>query len=200
MYNNTMANKNRNRRIWVLMLLCLGVLQQCALYKGEKGPKIIIHLERDNLVDSSLLVLNFAEPHYARGKGVAVAEMVHEILLESKKFKVVTLDTSSFWSFIGDSEEDTLLEALKYPRAKEFDYVLLGELTDYYFGGLHPTRVYMKIRIMEVKTKTTIFMAAHGLQSKGKDPNYPMQTQLTQQSPNPINLADEIFRQIIKKL
>lgn len=185
---------------WFILIMCAAVLQHCVSTRQEENLKVALHLERENLAQSSILILNFKEPEYAKGMGAEVASLFHLQMLEAKKFQVISLNTHSLWSLIGDNEEENLMQALQETRERSFDYILVGELKEFYYGGLHPTRVFMKVRIIEVKSKTTIFLASHGIEMQGKDPNYPMQTQLARKSTAPLVLVEKLIRQIIKKI
>ncbi|MCP5054665.1 MAG: DUF4823 domain-containing protein [bacterium] len=176
------------------------LLQYCSLWNKTPNLDVIVKLQRDNLEISSILVFNFNEPGYAEGSGAVVAEMFHLELLKEKKFKLASLYADSPWSRIADTEEKRLLQALEEAKTKQFDYILVGDLREFFYGGMDKTRVYMKIRIIEVQTRTTIFLASNYMRKKGKDPTYPIQTKLSKISTPPRELAAKIVRQFIRKI
>jgi hypothetical protein len=159
-----------------------------------------VQLTGKNLAKSSLLVFNFREPPHAAGMGAYIAERFHINLLKSKKFKVVGLYNNSPWSRLGETEENRLLNALEECQDKNFDYILVGELKEFYDGGINPSRVNIKIRIIEVRSQITIFLAENYKESRGKDPSYPMTTKLSKRSKNPKILAEKIIEEFIKKM
>lgn len=172
----------------------------CTMLKKDEGINITLKLEREKLHLSSVLVFNLKEPQYAEGNGAYVGELFHVNLLKSKKFKVVSLYTNSPWSRLGESEEERLMNALEEGRNLKFDYILVGELKEFYYGGINKTRVKIKIRIIEVPTETTIFMADNYEEDMGKDPSYPMDTKLTNRSLDPKIVAERVVKELINKI
>jgi hypothetical protein len=187
------------KKIIVVQLIVL-MLVGCAMLKKEEGINVVLKLERENLHHASILVFNFKEPRYAEGDGKHVGELFHLNLLKSRKFKVVSLYSNSPWSRLGESEEERLMNALEEGRSMDFDYILVGELKESYFGGINKTRVKIKVRIIEVKTKTTIFLAENYEEDIGKDPSYPMDTKLTNKSRDPKIVAERVVKELINKI
>lgn len=187
------------KKISAILLMAI-VTVGCAALQQDKNLEVFLNLKRQNLDRSSILIFNFKEPSYASGAGAQAAELFHSRLLKSKKFKVVGLFTDSPWPRLGESEEDRILYLLDDEQAKNFDYILVGELKDFYYGGINISRVKMKVRIIDVKTKTTIFLAENAKGDSGKDPHYPMNTHLTKKANSPQILAEKIVKELIKKI
>jgi hypothetical protein len=82
----------------------------------------------------------------------------------------------------------------------DFDYILVGELKEFYYGGINKTRVKIKVRIIEVQTQTTIFLADNYEEHIGKDPSYPMDTKLTNRSRDPKIVAERVVKELINKI
>lgn len=196
-YNATMKKRVTIFLVVVITAVLVG-MTGCTALTGDKHLNVVLNLKREKLNQSTILIFNFKEPLYANGTGTFAAEMFHIHLLKSKKFKVVSLLNDSPWPRLGENEEERLLILLENPRAQNFDYILVGELKDFYDGGINKSRVRMKVRIIEVKTKTTIFLAEHAKESKGKDPHYPMDTKLTKKSRGPKILTEKIIKELIK--
>jgi len=182
------------------LLLMVILMVGCAALQPEKTLEVFLDLNRKNLDRSSILIYNFKEPSYAVGAGAQTAELFHSRLLKSKKFKVVGLFTESPWPRLGESEEERILYLLDDEQAKNFNYILVGELKDFYYGGINISRVKMKIRIIDVKTRTTIFLAEDAKGDSGKDPHYPMNTRMTTKADSPQVLAEKIVMELIKKI
>jgi hypothetical protein len=197
-----MAPDIKKTTIILAVFLAVGLLNQCALMNRDKGLNIVVHLERDNFTETSILIFNLDEPGHALGSGKKVAEMFHLGLLHYRAFKIVSLYSDSPWNRIADNEEERLMLALQEAREKDFDYILVGDLREFFYGAINPSRVSMKIRIIEVKSRATIFMATHYMEHLGRDPNYPLQTKFSKQSVEPLKLAelmtDVFIRKIIK--
>jgi len=195
------ASQFISKSLTALAALLLILLHSFCASLDDRDPlQVFIQHKRENLWKHSLLVLNFQEPDYAKGAGATVAEMFHIQLLKSRKFKVVSLFTLSQWSVLGGNEEERLQLAIEEAQDRGFDYLLVGELKDFYDGGINQSRVDLKIRIIEIKTLITIFLAQCHSQSEGKDTSYPMTTKLTRRSHAPVRLVDEIIRQMLKKM
>ncbi|HLP59685.1 MAG TPA: hypothetical protein VK186_12675 [Candidatus Deferrimicrobium sp.] len=182
--------------ILIIMLLSVG----CAALQQDHNLEVFLNLPRKNLARSSILIFNFKEPAYANGAGVLAAELFHSRLLKTKKFKVTGLLTDSPWSRLGESEEDRILYLLDDNKAQNYDYILVGELKDFYYGGINISRVKMKVRIIEVKSKTTIFMAENANADSGKAPQYLMDTQLTKKAKSPQFLAEKMVKELVNEI
>ena len=190
----------KNFLLFMAVTLFFGLIVNFSCTPGHKKLNIVVQLPRKNLAQSSLLVVNFREPPHAAGIGAYIAERFHMNLLQSKKFRVVGLFNNSPWSRLGNTEEERLLNALEECQKKKFDYLLVGELKDFYDGGINPSRVEIKIRVIEVQSKITIFLAENYKESQGKDPSYPMTTKLSKRSKHPKILAEKIIREFIHKI
>lgn len=186
--------------LFIVVTLFSSLIANISCSPGTKKLNVVVQLSRKNLAKSSLLVFNFREPPHAAGIGAYIAERFHINLLKSKKFKVIGLYNNSPWSRLGETEEDRLLNALEECRDKKFDYILAGELKEFYDGGINQSRVYIKIRIIEVQSQITIFLAENYKESRGKDPSYPMATKLSKRSKHPEILAEKIIEEFIKKM
>ena len=132
--------------------------------------------------------------------GTYTAERFHFYLLDSKIFKIASLYTNSPWSRLGEAEEDRLLNALEEGQTKNFDYILVGHLKEFFPGGITKSRVKIRVRIIEVKTRTTIFLADNYKEHLGHDRTYPLNSRLTSTSTAPEALAEKIVKDFIKKM
>jgi hypothetical protein len=195
-----MKKKNIILFILFIMVVCLFAGISCASWGADKNLKISIHLDRKNLARSSILVFSFKEPGYAEGMGVQVAELFQSSLLKSKKFKVTALYGDSTWGRIHELEEKRLLYAMEAGQSQKYDYILVGELREFFQGGISPTRVSFKIRVIEVETRATIILAEYDKQSNAKDPTFPMDGQLSQKAIHPRQLAESMVNEMVKKL
>ncbi len=185
----------------VLIAVCvLTGLTSCAGTAGKKMVDVFIHREQKNLKNSSILVFNFHDPAYAEGMGGYVAERFHVNLLESKKFKVVGLNIASPWNRIAETEEGRLLNAIEEGCAKEYDYIMVGELKAFFYGGINATRVTIKVRIIETSTRTTVFLAESSARREAKDPSFPMDTQMAKTAEHPKSAAETMVKEIVKRI
>ena len=187
------------RKIFAFLLVVLTIMG-CGVLNRNKNLDVALKLDREKLKQSSILIFNFKEPDYAEGSGVFAAEVFHTRLLESKKFKVVSLDTSSPWGRLGGTEEERLLALLEEGRDRSFDYILVGEVKDFFYGGMNTSRVKMRVRIIEVPTNTTIFLADNSKEAESTDLHRPMDTRLSEKAEDPKRLAEKIIREFIKKI
>jgi hypothetical protein len=192
-----MKSKNLILLVFVPWFL---IISSCASWQGNKNLKITTRLERKNLDRSSILVFNFNESQYTEGYGVTIARLFHLGLLNSKKFKVIGLRSDSTWDRLSEVEETRLMTALEEGKTEKYDYILLGDLIDFYYGGINPSRVKFRVRIIEVETRTTIFLAEYSKQSDAKDTTSPMSTQLSKIAIHPKQLAESMVDEVIKKL
>lgn len=182
----------------MLMLVLAAV--GCSMFYQDKGPNVVLKQKRENFKTSSILVFNFKEPSFAEGKGQVVADLFHQALLKSKKFKVVSVNNRSEWFRLGRTEEEQLQYALKEGAEQKYDYILVGSIEDYYYGGLHKTRVRLKIRLLEVATNITVFLAENRKDEGGKDTSYPMDTRLSTPSRPTDAVAEKAVTELVKKI
>ncbi len=191
----------KRKPLILLVLLSLVFLYSSCIYWNKKPEvNVIMRSERKDLQKSSLLILNMIEPSYATGSGARTAEIFHSSLLKSKKFRIVGLCVDSPWVRVSDGEETRLMDAVEEARKRNFDYVLAGELTDYYYGGIQTSRVSIKIRVIEVATRITIFFAQYSRQNEAKDSSFPMNTKLSGTAQRPEKLVTEIVDAFIAKM
>jgi hypothetical protein len=182
------------------MVLVLLLAAACAV-AGKRNPvNVPVQIQRENLHKASILVLNFKEPDHAKGMGIFAAERFQVNLLQSKKFRVVSLYTSSHWERISDVEEERIINALQEPKARGYDYILLGELKAFYDGGINRSKAGLKVRIIETATQTTVFMAEQFKESTGKDRHYPMNIKLSTRGKHPKMLVELIIRDMLKEI
>lgn len=185
---------------WVILVSLSGVFQGCIMVPKNKNLKVYIHLEREELKDASLMVFNFKEPSYAEGSGAVVADLFHKTLLKTKKFRTISLQKISPWSRLGLTEEERLATAMKDGIKKNFKYILVGEILDYLYGGLNKTKVTIKVRIIELHTRKTIYYAENKKQNLAKDPSYPLETKLAEPSLEPAKLSEFIVKELVNKI
>lgn len=187
------------RKIFAVLLVVM-IAAGCGALNRNKNLNVALKLDREKLKNSSILIFNFREPSYAEGMGIFAAEVFHTHLLESKKFKVVSLDTSSAWGRLGETAEERLLTLLEEGRDRKFDYILVGELKTFYYGGMNTSRVNMRVRIIEVPTRTTIFLADNSKEAASTDRHRPMDTRLAKKAIDPKLLAEKIIKEFIRKI
>lgn len=199
-----MINLKNIINIIPIMLLLIFTMNNCRSLKGynnaEKGLNIYIQQGDYDFSRKSIMVLNFKEPDYAKTKGKHAGLVFHKHLLNSKKFYMVSLNNNSTWYQYGKTEEEKLQTAMKEGREQNVDFIFVGEIIDYVFGGLNKTKVRVKARVIEVKTGITFFMGEYTKTDLGKDISYPLSTKLTNTSDIPNKVMNKIAKKIIFKL
>ncbi len=185
-----------------VLILAILFISGCMSLKSyeKKGLNIYIQQKEPNYKRKSLMVFNFKEPDYAQGKGKLAGLIFHKNLLSSNKFYLVGLNNNSTWDQYGKTEEKQLKAAIDEGRAQKVDFIFVGEIVDYVFGGLNKTRVTVKVRVIEVKTGITFFMCEYGKTNLGKDISNPLSTKMTDSSDFPSKVLDDIAKKIILKL
>ncbi|MCP4217876.1 MAG: hypothetical protein GY765_24755 [bacterium] len=182
------------------LLLAVLFLSGCAVMVPNKDLNVALKLKRENLDQSTVLVFNFKPPDYAPDCGTQLSEMFHMELLKRKKFKMVSLYNDSKWYRLEDLEEKRLLIAIEEGKEKGFDYILLGDIKEFFYGGINAGRVRITIRLIEVKTQKTILLVEDYKEHKGKDPTYPLNTKLSKRSRSPRVLSEKIVKELVKKI
>lgn len=172
----------------------------CFLHEPNRNLNVIIEHKKKDFRKASLLIFNFKEPVHAEGKGQIVSALFHKHLLKEKKFKVASVYNNSPWHRLGETEELRLRNAVKEGAAKQYEYILVGDITTWFYGGLNKTRVGLKIRLIDVKKGVTVFMAENSRDKKAKDPSYPLDTKLGKTSVRPEALADYVTWELVKKM
>lgn len=182
------------------MVMAAGFLWTgCATLAPRKtNPELRLFMaaRKADFKGKSVLVFPFREPAYAAGKGQLAGRYCQEILIAGRGFRVVGQYLDSPWDRLGESEEARIMAAVREGAAKGFDVVLLGELTEYRFGSLNPSRVAVRLRLIDVATRVTRFFGENARQHAGKDPTYPLDTRLVQ----PAMPADQLARRVLAEL
>jgi len=184
----------------LLLSILLVSITGCLKYTQNKGLNIYIQYKDAKFSGKSITVINFKEPNYARGKGKLAGTIFHENLLKSKIFYLVKLSNNSDWSKFGKTEEEMLKTAIDEGKNDKTDFILVGSINKYIFGGLNKTEVDIKVRIIEVKTGITYFMCEYSKSDLKKDVSHPFKTNITKSSDLPDKILYEMSEQIIKKL
>lgn len=182
------------------VLLIVMITAGCGALNRNKDLDVVLKLDREKLKQSSILIFNFKEPSYAEGAGAYAAEVFHTHLLKAKKFKVVSLDTLSPWGRMGNTEEERILALLEDGRDRKFDYILVGELKEFYYGGINKTRVQIRVRILEIATRATVFLADNYKEDEGDASHYPMNPNLAKQAKTPKIVAEKIIKEFINEI
>jgi hypothetical protein len=193
LYNRVM------KKIFAVLLIVITAVG-CGVLNRNKNLDVVLKLDREKLKQSSILIFNFKEPSYAEGAGAYAAEAFQTHLLKAKKFKIVSLDTSSPWNRLGETEEERILALMEDGRDRKFDYVMVGELKEFYYGGLNKTRVKIRVRILETATRTTVFLADNYKEDEGNASHYPMNPNLAKQAQTPKKIAEKIIKEFVNEI
>ncbi len=182
-------------------MAALATASACASGNSRRsGPDVFLDLQRGDLGTSSLLVFTFAEPAEAAGKGALAATACHELLLAARTFRVVALDARTPWERMGESEESRLLSVLAAGQRQGYDYVAVGEVTDFVYGGSGRARAGARLRIIDTRSRVTVFFAAQRLEEAGHDKSYPLDTRLGVPAPSPEQLLRQALDRILRRL
>ncbi len=189
----------RINKIAIFLPLIL-MFTSCFLREPNRNLNVIIEHKKKDFRKASILIFNLKEPDHAKGKGTEVAALFHKHLLKGKKFNVASVYSNSPWSRLGETEELRLQNAVREGREKKYEYILVGDLQKWFYGGLNRTRVGLKIRLIDVKNGVTVFMAENEREKVAKDPSYPLDTKLGKTSVRPEVLADYVVWELVKKM
>lgn len=184
----------------VLCLLMVAGWLACGGMRRTPAVDVILHSDRPDMEKASLLVFRFREPSEAAGKGVLLAQYSQEILLQRRLFRVISPNTDTPWERLGESEEQRLLQALAVGVERGYDYILVGEVGQYVYGGLQASRVELKVRLIETRSRATVFFARHMLQAAAREASYPMDTQMSEYSLHPDRLARRVLTELLARL
>lgn len=171
----------------------------CASWVRDRNVNEIINFKRPNLGHCSVLILNFREPPHALGSGVKTAELFHQEILKMKKFKLAALQVNSQWDRLDETEEERLLRAMTEGEEKGLDYILLGDVREYYSGGLTDTRVRIRVRLIELATRTTVFLAENQETFSSKDGGF-MDASLAEKAAPAERAAARVVWELVKRI
>jgi TolB-like protein len=161
---------------------------------------VYIKHNKPNYKNASIMVLNFKEPDYAKAKGNIAGIIFHKELLKSQKFHMVELFNNSTWYKYAKTEEEQIKIAIEKGKENKSDYIFIGNILEYIFGGLNKTRVKIRARVIECKTGITLFMCEYTKTNLGEDKSYPMSTKMTDFSTIPQILLIKMAKDIVDKL
>jgi hypothetical protein len=183
----------------ILLILVL-ILFNCSLVHKNHPVQIYIKNKDIDLKSNSLLIFNFKEPGYALESGIHAAQLCHQKLLKAKTFKTISIENNSPWNRLGETDEERLQNAISEGREKHYSTVLVGEIIEYIYGGINQSRIQIKLRIIDVNSKTTLFYAGIKKSNSSKDPSYPLDTKLADPAMSPDELLNIALLEIIKEI
>lgn len=190
-------------RTWLVLCLTPLLTTSCTSVKARShpvAPEVMVNLQRPDIERSSLLVFAFIDPDYAEGKGVLAASLCQELMLRERIFRVVALDSRTPWARLGDSEEARLRAAMAEGQKQGFDYIATGEISDFVWGEMNQTRVRLKLRIIDTRSRITVFFATHRLSEQPKDKSTPLNARLNAPASTPDLLLKQALDEMIAQL
>ncbi len=191
--------KIKNKAVIIFSFLLILSFNSCLLNKKNPNLEIIINHDKEDFYKSSILIFNFMAPDYNLESGKIASATAKNILLKEKIFKVISEDYFD-WDLAGKSEEEKIVKAMIKAKKAGYDYLMIGNVKDFIYGGLNKTKVRVKIRIIELKSRITVFMAENSLAQDYKEGEHPFNPKLSKESMKPQKLIYYVMKGIFSKL
>ncbi len=181
---------------FLLLGIVFAIFISCSLYTPPKSrEETFIKTKITSPSSKNLLILGFSYPGYDPEIGKKVSQIFHQEILKKRKLKRVVLKENLLWTMEGD-EEESISNALRISDKMGFDLVLLGWVDKIVYGKLTPFEITLRIRLISVKNKKTLFYAYKREVKESKDLSYPLDQKLSIQTP----YFEDVIRDIAEKL
>lgn len=184
-------------RVWAVILL---INAAACLPLGPPSPvRVVIELPAIDLASRKVAIPDFQVPQEALGMGAMFADVLQRIVLERKLFLEVSRQLPVVWTHPGETMDAQLARIRVQSASLGYDLVLVGGVNSIFYGGIEDSRLAITLRVVEVKSGKTVFMATNQATSTPKDPSYPLDTQLTKSAQGPEQLAEKVLQQIVAR-
>ena len=148
----------------------------------------------------SLLILQFKTPLYDSKIGKIAAEIFHQELLRKNILKKAVLDTQAEWVVKYRDDETSIKNALLIGEKRGFDFILLGWIDKIIYGKLTGTEIVLRVRVIEVKTKKTIWYERDIKKTKAHDKSFPIESKLSEPAPSIESSLRELSRSMVSSM
>jgi hypothetical protein len=166
-------------------LIIFGLLvSSCILKVNDTKRDKFLKGKIEQPESKSLLILQFKTPFYDSKIGKTTAEIFHQELLRKNILKRATLDTQTEWVVKYKDDETSIKNALSIAKKRGFDLILLGWVDKIVYGKLTGTEIILKIRLIEIKSKKTIWYERDIKKTKAHDKSYPIESKLSEPAPS----------------
>ncbi|UCD90053.1 MAG: hypothetical protein JSW04_01030, partial [Desulfobacterales bacterium] len=135
----------------VFILSSIFSLQNCTTSKPHLQTNVIIQQNLENILDSSMGIFDFGHSSQLQGLGTGLAQITKDYLLTKKIIRQIEL--------VGE-RTGTVDECIKIGSKMGYDLILVGYIGDFFYGGISASsNISISIRIVDVKTKDTLWYA-----------------------------------------
>ncbi len=190
----------RKRIFYVLTVFSLLFIFSCSLYSPPKSrEETFLKSKVTSQREKKLLVLRFISPGYDKSVGVEVAKIFHQEILRTGKLKMAKLREKIRWE-MSEDEESEIEYALRIANEKNFDLLLLGWIDKMVYGKLTPLEIVLRVRLLSVKDKKTLFYLYKREVKESKEREYPLETRLSVLTPPVEYVLRDMAKEIIEKM
>ncbi len=180
-----------------LFIIILGlILSSCLININHAKRDKFLKGKIENPEVKSLLIMRFKTPNYDNRIGKLGAEIFHQEFLRKNVLKKVVLDNYTEWTVKYKDEESSIKNGIRIAEKKGYDLLLLGWVDKIVYGKLTGTEIILKIRLIEVKTKKTLWYERDYKRTKALDKSYPIETKLSEPAPS----VESTMRGLAKKM
>ncbi len=183
-----------------VIIIILFLFPFCSLYQPPKSKEeTFIKTNIPNPSNKTIVIFGFSSPSYAPQIGTTVSRIFHQELLKRQTIKKVVLKENTRWLMEGD-EEESIKNAINLANKMGFDLVLLGWVDKVVYGKLTNLEIILRIRVISIKDKKTLFYSYKREVKESKDLSYPLDAKLSLQTPYLEDVIREMANSLISKM
>jgi len=191
---NQSSNKKLSRLILTsFVLFLIFSLQNCMTLIHHPQTNVIIKHNLEDLQASSIGIFDFGHSAELKGLGSGFAQFTKDYLLSKKFIRLIELV---------EKRAGTVDQCIKIGREMGYDLILVGYITEIFYGGISTnSKISISIRIIDVRTKVTLWYAKGYLEGQYEEPaDYIFFINGSKAAPFPSELGGLLVKELLNEI
>jgi hypothetical protein len=188
---NQSFKKKLYRLVFILFLIFS--LQNCITSKPDLQTNVIIKHNLEDIQISSIGIFDFSYSSQLQGLGTSLAQITKDYLLSKKFIRQIEL--------VG-KRAGTIDQCIKIGSKMGYDLILVGYISDIFYGGISTSsKISISIRIIDVKTKVTLWYAKGHMEGQHEEPvDHIFYVKESKAAPFPSELGGLLVKELLNKI
>jgi hypothetical protein len=153
-------------------------------------------ITKHNLEDiqaSSIGIFDFGHSAKIKGLGAGFAQFTKDYLLSKKFIRLIELV---------NKRAGTVDQCIKISREMGYDLILVGHITEIFYGGINTnSKISISIRIIDVRTKVTLWYAKGYMEGQYEEPaDYIFFINGSKAAPFPSELGGLLVKELLNEI